>query len=218
MEHTFARVANEFARIDRGWSDAHIGLIDSEGRPMPAPPLGREAAVDRLLGAFRRYGYDAASLAQLSNATGLGRSSLYHYFPDGKQEMARAVLDRVDAWITESVLSPLKASGKPERRLNQVIVSLDNYYSGGAEACLLGNFAVGEARVIFHDRLSTAFCRLIEGLALLAREKGMLAREARQRAEDAVARIQGALVLSRALGDPEPFRRVLKQLPRDLLG
>lgn len=185
---------------------------------MPAPLLSREAVVDRLLGAFRRYGYDAASLGQLSNATGLGRSSLYHYFPGGKEEMARAVIDRVDQWAQEAVLAPIKGSGTPERKLNQVIAALHDYYGGGAEACLFGNFVVGDANVVFHDQLSAAFHQLIEGLALLARDKGVPAREAQQRAEDAVVRIQGALIVSRGLGDPAPFRRVLKQLPQTLLG
>lgn len=185
---------------------------------MPAPLLSREVVVDRLLGAFRRFGYDAASLGQLSNATGLGRSSLYHYFPGGKEEMARAVFDRVDQWAQEAVLSPIKAAGTPERRLSQIIAALDSYYGGGAEACLFGNFVVGDARVLFQDRLSGAFHQLIDGLALLAREKDIPVREAKQRAEDAVVRIQGALVVSRGLGDPAPFRRVLKQLPQDLLG
>ena len=65
---------------------------------MPAAQASRDEVVDRLLTAFRRKGYDGASLADLSAATGLGRSSLYHYFPGGKEEMARAVLDRADAW------------------------------------------------------------------------------------------------------------------------
>ena len=185
---------------------------------MPAPLISREAVVDRLLGAFRRFGYDAASLGQLSSATGLGRSSLYHYFPGGKEDMARAVLDRVDQWVQESVLSPLGSNGTPERRLSQVIAALDDYYGGGTEACLFGNFVVGDAAVLFHDQLSATFHQLIKGLALLAREKGIPAREAQRRAEDAVVRIQGALIVSRGIGDPAPFRRVLKELAQHLLG
>ena len=185
---------------------------------MPAPLLPREAVVDRLLGAFRRHGYDAATLGQLSSATGLGRSSLYHYFPGGKGEMAHAVFDRVDAWAREAVLGPIEGGGTPERRLARVIAALDGYYGGGAEACLLGNLVVGEARTMFQDRLGTAFRSMIDGLARLAREKGIPAREAQRRAEDAVARIQGSLILSRGLDDTAPFRRVLKAIPEQLLG
>lgn len=184
---------------------------------MPAPLLPREAVIDRLLGAFRRHGYDAATLGQLSSATGLGRSSLYHYFPGGKEEMARAVLDRVDTWMRDAVLAPMQASGTPERRLGQVLVALDGFYAGGAEACLFGNLVVGDARVLFQQRLGASFRSLVEGFAQLAKDKGVPAREAQRRAEDAVVRIQGALILSRGMDDVAPFRRVLKSLPRLLL-
>jgi hypothetical protein len=40
---------------------------------------------------------------------------------------------------------------------------------------------------------------------------------ARARAEDAVIRIEGALVLAGAMGDVSLFGRALKQLPSDLL-
>jgi AcrR family transcriptional regulator len=185
---------------------------------MPAPQFPRETVVERLLGAFRRYGYDAASLGQLSSATGLGRSSLYHYFPGGKEEMARAVFDYVDDWARDAIFAPMLASGPPEQRLRQVIAVLDNFYDGGAEACLFGNLVVGDAGLLFKDRLSASFRKLIDSLARLAKEKGVPEREAQQRGEDAVVRIQGALIVSRGLGDPTPFRRVLKRLPTDLLG
>lgn len=185
---------------------------------MPAPQFTRETVVDRLLGAFRRYGYDAASLGQLSSATGLGRSSLYHYFPGGKEDMARAVFDHVDDWARDAIFAPIHASGPPEQRLRQVIGVLDEFYDGGAKACFFGNLVVGDAGVVFKDRLSASLRKLIEGFARLAKEKGVSEREAQQRGEDAVVRIQGALIVARGLGDPAPFRRVLKRLPNDLLG
>lgn len=185
---------------------------------MPAPIVSREVVIDRLLGAFRRHGYDAASLGQLSSATGLGRSSLYHYFPGGKEEMAQAVFDRVEAWAADAVVAPMVGPGTPERRLAQVIAALDGFYGGGMEACLFGNLVVGDARTLFQDRLTRAFKNWIEGFAALAREHGISPAKAQQRAEDAVVRIQGSLVVSRGLGEPGPFRRVLKALPKDLLG
>ena len=69
---------------------------------MPAPLISRNEVVDRLLAVFQRLGYDGASLAELSHATGLGKSSLYHYFPNGKEEMALAVLRNVHCWIEQN--------------------------------------------------------------------------------------------------------------------
>ena len=59
---------------------------------MPAPTSSRKRVLDQLIALFRRAGYDGVSISRISEATGLGRPSLYHYFPGGKDEMAHAVL------------------------------------------------------------------------------------------------------------------------------
>ena len=63
---------------------------------MPPALLSRQEVVERLVTVVRRLGYDGASLAELSKATGLGKSSLYHYFPAGKDDMVRAVLEHLE--------------------------------------------------------------------------------------------------------------------------
>ena len=53
-------------------------------------------ALDAALGVFRRLGYEAASVQDLVDATGLSRSSLYATFGD-KHSLYLAVLDRYRA-------------------------------------------------------------------------------------------------------------------------
>ena len=57
---------------------------------MPAQKITREDALDRITAVFRKWGYEGATLRMISEATGLGRASLYHHFPGGKDDMARA--------------------------------------------------------------------------------------------------------------------------------
>jgi TetR/AcrR family transcriptional regulator, lmrAB and yxaGH operons repressor len=59
---------------------------------MSAAVLSRQEVVERLMQVVRRHGYDGASLAELSKATGLGKSSPYHYFPDRKDDAGLAAL------------------------------------------------------------------------------------------------------------------------------
>jgi hypothetical protein len=47
----------------------------------------------------------------------------------------------------------------------------------------------------------------------IARESGLSSSVSRLRAEEAIVRIEGSLVLARVLGDTKPFQRVLKLLP-----
>ena len=52
----------------------------------------RQDVIPLLAEVFREHGYEGASLALISEATGLGKGSLYNFFPDGKEEMAACVL------------------------------------------------------------------------------------------------------------------------------
>jgi AcrR family transcriptional regulator len=185
---------------------------------MPAALIPREEVVDRLLRVFRRSGFEGASLGELSAATGLGRSSLYHYFPGGKDEMARAVLDRVDSWLADEIIQPLEMEGGADERLARMVMALHAFFDGGRERCVLGAFVVGRSRDLFASRLSAIFERWIAALANLARSEGVTADDAHQRAERVVAEIQGAIILSAALSDRQPFERALERIKPEMLG
>lgn len=83
--------------------------------------------LNRLTRVFREDGYEGASLARLSKATGLGRSSLYHYFPGGKSEMALAVIERSNKLFAEKVIEPLRRNVAPKERLVEMVRNLEGY-------------------------------------------------------------------------------------------
>ena len=62
---------------------------------MPPRIVSEDQLLDSLVGVFGDRGYDAASLSDIASATGLQKSSLYHRFPGGKQQMATEVADRI---------------------------------------------------------------------------------------------------------------------------
>lgn len=184
---------------------------------MPAALLSRDEVVDRLMLVIRRRGYDGASLTELSRATGLGKSSLYHYFPQGKDDMVREVLGRLERQLRESLFAPLSGSGSPLRRLRAMVDTLDAFYRGGREACVLANLVLGGTRQRFHSQLGRIFGEWVAAIAGALADAGLSRALARTRAEGAVMRIQGALVLAGALGDPVVFGRAIRQLPAELL-
>ena len=78
---------------------------------------------------------------------------------------------------------------------------------------LLALLSVGEAHDLFQCQIQRTLTLWIDCLATVAIAAGIDPQTARQRAEDAVLQIQGALVLARGLNDPAIFRRVLQRLP-----
>ena len=75
----------------------------------------RGDAIPALAEIFREHGFAGASLSEITKRTGLGKGSLYHFFPNGKEEMAQAVLDDVAGWFETNVFMPLRESEDPAR-------------------------------------------------------------------------------------------------------
>jgi AcrR family transcriptional regulator len=74
--------------------------------------VSKQIHVPILLKLFRQFGYDGVTLSKISQATGLGKASLYHYFPGGKAEMAEVAGRSVarDEYFTD-----LRKQGKAYR-------------------------------------------------------------------------------------------------------
>ena len=183
---------------------------------MPTPTVDKTEVLDRLMDSFRSYGYDGASLAALSKRTGLGKSSLYHHFPGGKEQMALDVLRHLNAGFGE-IYEAVRAECDPERKLELMLDSIDAFYGGGKRACLLERLAASVDRERFGAPLKSTFAGWMGALADVCRAAGLDEDVARRRAEDAVVRVEGALVVAAGVGDTGVFRRTLDDLRATLL-
>ena len=179
--------------------------------------MSKEQIISCLIEVFRRYGYEGTTLVRLSQATGLNKASLYYHFPKGKEEMAEAALDQIDRWLETEILVLLRQSETPLRRLRLMSKSVEQFFKEGKTACLWAVFALGDGDDLFHARIHRALTLWIEALAHVITESGIGTVQSREKAEDAILQIQGALMLARSLKNTEPFQRVLKRLPEELL-
>ncbi len=183
------------------------------------PSIADDELLARLTGVFQDLGYAGASLVALSEATGLKRASLYHRFPEGKEQMAQEVLSAADAWVSEHILDPLKSNDPPEVRVRQMKKALNQLYSGGKQACLLNMLSSADVdEGPFSNHIRSAFKAWIDALIAVLVDAGFEKELARQRAERAVALLHGSLVLSRGMGTTRPFKNYLKDVERELLG
>ncbi|NJK56060.1 MAG: TetR/AcrR family transcriptional regulator [Pleurocapsa sp. SU_5_0] len=174
--------------------------------------MNKEKLILQLLELFRRYGYEGATLSKISQFTGLGKASLYHHFPGGKEDMVNAVLEYSENWLEEKILKPMRAQNNPSDRLKEMCARVNELYQGGEQCCLLGVLLLGEARDLFHEKIKNSLKLWIEAIAEVLVEAGIEEQIAREQAEDAIASIQGALILARGLDDLEPFQRTLRQI------
>src|SRR4030095_4101300 len=164
---------------------------------------------------FRRKGYDGASYSDLMKATGLVKASLYHRFPGGKAEMVDRILSEVDREVSENVVKPAFEAGAPLDRARKMARRLREFYKSGHQWCLLDTVTLADSpSTREHARRSMEYW--IDAFARLGRDAGLSRALALRRCQEAVAAIEGGLVVSRVLGDRRPFLRSLASLPKRL--
>lgn len=177
----------------------------------------RADVIAALAEVFRTHGYEGATLARIELATGLGKGSLYHFFPGGKAEMAAAVLAEINRWFDTAIFAPLRGCDGLPRAIAQMLAAVDGYFRSGQRICLIGAFALNDTRDSFAAEIAGFFIAWTAALAGALRRAGLSEAEADARAEDAVAAIQGALVSARAQNDPAVFGRILRRTGARLL-
>ncbi|EKV31926.1 Transcriptional regulator, TetR family [Caenispirillum salinarum AK4] len=180
----------------------------------------RDDALEAALGLFWAKGYEATSLADLTRAMGLSKSSLYDTFGD-KHALFLAAFDRYAATRMRPALGLLKDDGRPARiRLEAFLrrfITL-KVRDGDRRGCMIGNTAVELAP---HDetaaaRVRGALAHIEEALFTLlaeARDTGEIdpGKDPRALARFLTAMVQGLRVLSKADADARALDDVVRQ-------
>ncbi|MFC7051121.1 TetR/AcrR family transcriptional regulator [Hansschlegelia quercus] len=177
----------------------------------------RSDALPALGECFREHGYEGASLALIGEATGLGKGSLYHFFPGGKAEMAAAVLAEIDGWFEREIFAPLREADPPGPGITHMFEATETYFRSGRRVCLVGGFALSDARDRFGAAVKDYFARWIDALSAALLRAGWERKASRAAAEDVVGGIQGAIVLARSLDDPRAFTGMLARMRERLM-
>ncbi len=180
-----------------------------------------DAALERAMQVFWAKGYEAASLDDLCEATGLGRSSLYAAFGD-KHGLLLQSLDRYEEQgitrIAAALARPVPVREAIAGFINELI---DRIVAGpGRRGCFVGNCTAELAR---HDRETAKRVRRSMGRVeatfraalVLARERGEIESGADvvALARFLVAGIQGL----RLVGKANPDRAALEDIASVIL-
>jgi AcrR family transcriptional regulator len=181
------------------------------------PTVLDDELLDRIADVFRDAGYDGASLGALAAATGLQRASLYHRFPDGKAQMAEAVLEKVRRSF-EWLLEPMRTDPDARAGIVESAARIGEFYGGGTLSCVLDTLPLSGAPDSVRAKAAEVAELWISTMADTAQRAGRPPAEAHAAAQDAFVQILGGLVHGRLCGDREPFRRALARLPERLLG
>ena len=161
--------------------------------------------------AFRKHGYEGATISLLSSETGLKKSSLYHRFPAGKDDMARAAVTYVQIQIQQQMIIPLlNKNVAPEVRFSTMIAAARQFFVDGTKNCLLNVLSLGDVKPAIQQQLNAVYDAYLYALEKLAQEVGMNAHEAKLWGERFLIFLEGALVIQRLTKNKEMFIQQLQ--------
>src|ERR1700761_7153116 len=135
---------------------------------MPRPDRSRAALIDSAATLFRRQGYAATGLNQILNEARMKPGSLYHHFPQGKQQLAAAVVERTGAAI-ERLLRRFLAGDLPvadivDRWIDLLVAGLTADRRDGCPVEPIATESVNASPVVREAsaRAFTSWCAAIE--------------------------------------------------------
>ena len=181
----------------------------------------RDRMVLAAAGLFRDQGYDGTGFRDVVKAAGTSQGVIYHHFPGGKSELGVAVSLAVGEWVAAGIEAACAAMS-PHDAVSGVLEIVEGNLLRGqlrpgcpiVAVALASDDDSGELRAasdVFFTRVRVAIAQC------LVRD-GIDASEAEDYAALAVSAAEGAVILSRARRDAEPFdatrRALLDQLDR----
>jgi TetR/AcrR family transcriptional repressor of lmrAB and yxaGH operons len=171
---------------------------------MPRPDRSRTALVESAAVLFRRQGYAATGVNQILETAEVKAGSLYHHFPDGKQQLAAAVVDSVGASI-EQRLRTFLASDLPVADIVDGWADLmaSGLVTDGRDGCPIEPIATESvnASPVVREASARTFASWSLAIADRLRKDGRADQEADRTALAVVSLLEGALLLSRIAGN-----------------
>jgi TetR/AcrR family transcriptional repressor of lmrAB and yxaGH operons len=170
------------------------------------------AATGQLL---RRRGYSGTSVSDFLDAAGAANGSLYHHFPGGKEELARAAIDAAAEQVQDALLSAFDATDDAvvaaQRSIDGMIAAFE---ADPRDGCPVAPTAIDAAGISEPLRLAAAaaFARW-SGVFEHALRRSRDADTAAAQARVLLSAIEGALLLDRTSHGTSHLKALRDALP-----
>ncbi|WP_238014494.1 TetR/AcrR family transcriptional regulator [Dactylosporangium sp. AC04546] len=159
-----------------------------------------------------KHGLQATSFSEVLKATGAPRGSIYHHFPEGKDQLVGSALDLVSGRMLELLE---QQAGKSAEEVTRHVLDMWRYVlerSHFSAGCAVLAVTVAADSKALLDQAAAVFRTWRERLAALYGAAGWPSDRAARFAAMVIASSEGAVVMSRAEQSIEPFELVAADL------
>jgi TetR/AcrR family transcriptional regulator, lmrAB and yxaGH operons repressor len=172
----------------------------------------RDRMVASAVDLLARKGLQATSFNEVLERSGAPRGSVYHHFPQGKEELVGSALDAAGAtaidWLDRKAGEPAEVVAAWFLHIWREVLVRSNFDAG----CAVLAVTVAADSPELRERAADVFRTWRRRLTELLEQGGLEAKDAARMAATLIASSEGAVALSRAEQSLEPFDLVAEQL------
>ncbi|MEO1040108.1 MAG: TetR/AcrR family transcriptional regulator [Pseudomonadota bacterium] len=179
-------------------------------------PGTRERLVRAAARLFQERGYGGVGLSEILSLADAPKGSLYHHFPEGKTQLARAALEMAGDRLEASLAQAREAGGDAANMVEGFAGLLAGWLeaSNFTQGCPVATIALEQAGQPgeLTDTVAAIFRRWRETLRLSLLGDGIAQERADALANLALSAIEGALILARAERNGDLVRRAAGEI------
>jgi TetR/AcrR family transcriptional repressor of lmrAB and yxaGH operons len=176
--------------------------------PNKSQAPARERMLQAAIALMRQSGLSGAGINEIVRVSGAPKGSVYHFFPDGKQQIAAEALDAYSARVVAFIDAALSRKRTPGAKVEALFDAFAKRVEGGGfrSSCPAGTVCLdldGEAEAL-RAVVAASLTRYVNAIAphFHFRDRG----RAQSFARLLVTAIEGAYICARANRSSAPFR------------
>lgn len=180
---------------------------------MPKQKTSRNEILEQAIRLFKEKGYHHTSMADISQACGLLKGSLYHYFKN-KDDIGVEALKYLHQMVVENVFSIAYLSDRSDREKLQLFVQkVDDYFLESKGGCLFGNLSLelSSKDEVFRKIIRENFMEWTEAIKQMLKAKYGEAK-AEELAKEFIALTEGAVMMMNLYGNSKEYLKVGQKL------
>lgn len=173
----------------------------------------KEEILKKSIELFKLRGYHNTSMANIAEACGLIKGSIYHHFKS-KDEIGIEALKYIHNYFEENIYSiAYKEELKTKEKIELFIKKVDEYFLDSKGGCLFGNLALelSDEKDQFKDEIKVYFKQWEEALSKILEDK-YSKEEAQELSKEYVASTQGAIMMMNLYGDSSDYLKLGKKI------
>ncbi|MCB9251537.1 MAG: TetR/AcrR family transcriptional regulator [Flavobacteriales bacterium] len=175
--------------------------------------LTKTEIIKRSIPVFKEKGYNATCMADIANATGILKGSIYHHFPS-KEALMTEILEYLRSYFVEKVFSIAYNEKSPiEKRLEKLARKSEEHFLDGTGGCFMS--MIGTETVLNQKSFNliiTEFFKDWHSAFMHLYSQVTDAQKADQYSERAIMLIEGAVLLMRIHNNVDYLTKVQKML------